>query len=332
MTALVTIPRRYDIPAYTDGWFQVGWSDELARGQLRQLHHFGRKYVLFRGQDGAVGVLDDVCPHLGAHLAEGGCVKGNSVRCPYHHWAFDRTGQCTNIPYSDKIPAKARTVAHTVGERHGMIFMYRNKSGTPPTYALPEIEDFDPANYTRPTRYDFHVKIHGQDIMENSVDPAHFAAVHGHSRPTNEFRQEGRELRITQLTAVHRFGTTLRARLEFHMIEPGFHYVHFPEMPGGEAFVFSSIVPVDEDGVRHRMSLYVKKSAVPLLSPITRVFLRWQMMKTYREDLGIWRSKEYLPHPVLCEGDGSIMKLRAWYRQFYCPSDLARHGQPAASA
>ena len=33
---------------------------------------------------------------------------GNSVRCPYHAWQFDRTGACTRIEYSKKIPKKAR--------------------------------------------------------------------------------------------------------------------------------------------------------------------------------------------------------------------------------
>jgi 3-ketosteroid 9alpha-monooxygenase subunit A len=41
------------------------------------------------------------------------------------------------------------------------------------------------------------------------------------------------------------------------------------------------------------------------------------MMRTYREDMQIWESKEYHAHPVLCDGDGSIMKLRGWFKQFY---------------
>ncbi|MDC3988419.1 Rieske 2Fe-2S domain-containing protein [Polyangium jinanense] len=313
--------QRYDLPPYTEGWFQMGWSDDLAIGQLRQLRHFGRTYVMFRGDDGRVGILDDVCPHLGAHLSEGGCVRGNSVRCPYHHWAFDAGGRCTDIPYATKIPVKARIAAHSVVERYGMIFMYRNKAGTAPARDLPTMDDFDESSYMRPAKYEFEVEIHGQDIMENSVDSPHFSAVHGHDMPVNTFREEGHELRVTQLTSVRRFGTTLRARLEFHLIEPGFHYVHFPEMPGPAAHVFSSIVPVDERRVRHRLSLRIKRSPIPGFSLVARQFLLWQMMKTYREDMRIWQSKEYLPHPVLCEGDGSIMKLRAWYRQFFDPDE-----------
>lgn len=325
---MAEVRRRYDIPPYTEGWFQLGWSDELAPGQLREVKHFGETYVLFRGRDGALGLLDDLCPHLGARFSQGGCVEESSVRCPYHHWAFDKTGACTRIPYSKSIPVKARVRKHTVLERYGMIFMHHNKAGTAPEAGLPVIENFDPSEYTAPARYEFALKIHGQDIMENSVDSPHFYAVHGFSMPVNTFRADGKTLRVTQDTSVKRFGTTLHSRLEFHLVEPGFHYVHFTKMPGPQAFVFSSIVPIDDSSVRHRLSIYTKKIAVPLVSEVTRQFLVWQMMKTYREDLQIWESKQYLRHPVLCDGDGSIVKLRRWYAQFFEPSDAV--AAPAA--
>ena len=31
--------------------------------------------------------IDDMCPHMGASLAEG-YVEGNSVSCPWHAWRF----------------------------------------------------------------------------------------------------------------------------------------------------------------------------------------------------------------------------------------------------
>ena len=311
--------KRYTIPPYTSGWFQMGWSDELKAGQVRPLRQFGRNYVMFRGQDGVVGILDDVCPHLGARLSQGGCVDGASVRCPYHHWAFDRRGRCTDIPYAARIPKKAVIGAHAVAERYGMIFAYRSPDGAEPPYPLPEIEAFDPRDYARPATYDFRIRIHGQDIMENSVDAAHFAAVHGHATPRNEFRTDGSALRITQRTQSSFLGVKLNLRLEFHLIEPGFHYVHFPEMPGPQAHVFSSIVPEDEEWVRHRLSVRIRRTPIPLYGWIVHRFLRWQMMKTYREDLKIWETKEYLPNPVLCDGDGAIIKLRTWYASFYDP-------------
>lgn len=309
-------PRRYDISPYYEGWFQLAWSRDLRVGQLRQVKQFGMTYAMFRGADGKVGVVDDICPHLGAHFSEGGCVKGNSVRCPYHHWSFGRDGACTGIPYSKKIPIKARVGAHAVVERYGMIFMYRSKDGRAPSTDLPEIEGFDADEYCEPERYDFTIRIHGQDIMENSVDGAHFWAVHGHSMPDNQFREERGTLRVSQQMSVKRFGTTLGFRLEFHLVEPGFHYVYFPQLPGTTALVFSSIVPIDEEHTSHRMTFCIKKTAVPGWSRLVRRFLIWQMMKTYREDMQIWESKEYQSHPVLCDGDGSIMKLRRWFGRF----------------
>lgn len=324
--------RRYDISPYYEGWFQLAWSRDLGPRQLRKVRQFGRTYTMFRGEDGKVGVIDDVCPHLGAHFSEGGSVQGNCVRCPYHHWAFGRDGACTNIPYSKKIPVKARVGAHVVVERYGMIFVYRSKDGSAPRYDLPEIDGFDAADYCEPECYDFSIRIHGQDIMENSVDGAHFWAVHGHSMPDHAFREDDGTLRVSQQMSVHRFGTNIDFQLEFHLVEPGFHYVHFPKLPGTTAMVFSSIVPIDEEHTSHRMTFMIKKTAVPGWSRLVRRFLIWQMMKTYREDMQIWENKEYNAHPVLCDGDGSIMKLRRWFGRFLDVPAGAVSAEPRTSA
>lgn len=316
--------QRYNIPIYSNGWFQIAWSQDLPVGTLKKVRQFGRAYTLFRGEDGKAALIDDTCPHLGAHFSDGGCVVKNSVKCPYHAWEFDGMGQCNAIPYAKKIPVKARVRSYQVEERYGMIFMYRHFSGERPQHELPVIESFNPEAYTRPAHYEFTVRVHSQDIMENSVDSAHFMAVHGHNMPENMFRVEGKELRITQLTSVHRFGTLLKARLEFYMIEPGFHYVHFPEVSGGAALVFSSIVPINEQLTNHRLTVWIKKSKIPGLSFVLRRFMLWQMMKTYHEDKQIWESKDYHAVPVLCDGDGAIIKLRRWYHQFYDKHELSQ--------
>ena len=313
-----TAKQRHALPPYTRGWFVVGWSDDLPRGALKQVRQFGHQFTLFRGADGLVGVVDDVCPHLGARFSEGGTVQGNCVRCPYHHWSFDRAGACTNIPYSQKIPVKARVRSHTVTERYGMIFMYRDQAGGSPDYPLPAMEDFVESEFERPAQYTFTIRIHPQDIMENSVDSAHFRAVHGHATAVNHFRAEGKQMRITQRLTVRRFFTEIKNDLEFHMIEPGFHYVHFPRIVGHlRAVVFSSIVPIDDQRTNHRLAIWVSKSPVPGVSRLLRRFIVADMMRTYHEDMQIWESKEYLPHPVLCDGDGAIIKLRRWYAQFF---------------
>ena len=75
--------KRYDIPPYTVGWFQLGWSDDLHVNDVRKIRQFGREYTLFRGADGQLGLIDDICPHLGAHFSNGGRIEGNAVRAAF---------------------------------------------------------------------------------------------------------------------------------------------------------------------------------------------------------------------------------------------------------
>ena len=91
---------RFPFPRYPNGWFQVAYSDELPAGGVMPLEYFGKHLVLYRGEDGQAFVLDAYCPHLGAHLGYGGKVVGNCIKCPFHSWKFDGTGQCVEVPYS----------------------------------------------------------------------------------------------------------------------------------------------------------------------------------------------------------------------------------------
>lgn len=309
---------RYNLPPYTEGWFQVAWSRDVKPGSVHEVRYFGREYCLFRGDDGALGLIDDICPHLGARFSVGGCVRGNAVRCPYHGWEFDRTGACTGIDYAKKIPKKARVDSFTVVERYGMIFMYRNEAGGRAPYDLPTIADFDPSDYLPMRAYTFRARIHAQDLLENSVDRAHFAEVHGHSLPQTEWSMDGNTMLVSHTSSVRRLGIHMHARQEFNLIEPGFQYNRFPVLPfGAQGMVVSSIVPEDEEYTVNHIGVYVKPGRIPGIAHAIQRFITWQMMDTYQEDRQIWEHKAYREHPVLCDGDGPIMRYRQWYASFY---------------
>lgn len=59
-------------PGIPNGWYAVGWSKDLAKGEVKRIRYFDRELVLFRGRSGEPKVLSAYCPHIGAHLAEGG--------------------------------------------------------------------------------------------------------------------------------------------------------------------------------------------------------------------------------------------------------------------
>ncbi|MBV8996043.1 MAG: Rieske 2Fe-2S domain-containing protein, partial [Pseudonocardiales bacterium] len=98
----------HPLPPNPIGWFAVGLSHELRNGDVREVSALGRELALFRNSNGAVGLLDAYCPHVGTHLGAGGVVDGESLRCPFHRWAFAPDGTCTDIPYAKKIPPAAR--------------------------------------------------------------------------------------------------------------------------------------------------------------------------------------------------------------------------------
>jgi len=57
----------------------------------------GKQWVLFRDHQGELGLIGRHCPHRGADL----CFarrEDNGLRCPFHGWHFDRSGQCTEQP------------------------------------------------------------------------------------------------------------------------------------------------------------------------------------------------------------------------------------------
>lgn len=57
----------------------------------------GKRYVLFRDDEGELGLIGRHCPHRGADLCYGR-LEDNGLRCPFHGWHFDRTGQCVEQP------------------------------------------------------------------------------------------------------------------------------------------------------------------------------------------------------------------------------------------
>lgn len=129
---------RYPFTSYPDGWFRVAYSHELPVGGVQPIEALGKDLVAFRGEDGRVRVLDAHCPHLGAHLGVGGTVVGNVIACPFHDWRFDGEGTCVDIPYSDRVPKKARVGAWDVQEQNGIVFVWHHHAGAlPPTPSRP---------------------------------------------------------------------------------------------------------------------------------------------------------------------------------------------------
>ena len=71
---------------YDHGWYQVAFERDLAE-EVNPLGFANRRWMGIKAPSG-VRVLDATCPHRGAHLAFGGKVLGEVLRCPFHGHAI----------------------------------------------------------------------------------------------------------------------------------------------------------------------------------------------------------------------------------------------------
>ncbi|HLO87562.1 MAG TPA: Rieske 2Fe-2S domain-containing protein [Nostocaceae cyanobacterium] len=77
----------------------------LKPNQPFQVSLYGQDYVIWQDNKGKISCLPNACPHLGAMLSEGWCVKkadgSSTVVCPFHALEFDSNG-CTVLPQTNK--------------------------------------------------------------------------------------------------------------------------------------------------------------------------------------------------------------------------------------
>jgi phenylpropionate dioxygenase-like ring-hydroxylating dioxygenase large terminal subunit len=82
-------------------WFCVGRVEEVANpGDFFSFDHVGEPILVVHGRDGVIRALSNICRHRGTVIAAG---SGNTKKflCPYHHWAYDTTGQLLNAPHME---------------------------------------------------------------------------------------------------------------------------------------------------------------------------------------------------------------------------------------
>ena len=157
----------------------------------KAVRFFGQELVLYRGRaSGRAVLLDAWCPHMGTHLARnhtsyvvrsGEQVDGDNIRCPFHRWRFGPDGHCNEIPYSTApIPQAARIRSWRVVEIMGAVFAWHDPEDGEPDYEIPVLAEWNDPAWVRWTFDDLGVlACHPQEVVDNIVDAAHQAPVHG---------------------------------------------------------------------------------------------------------------------------------------------------------
>ncbi|MGP1385175.1 MAG: aromatic ring-hydroxylating dioxygenase subunit alpha [Thainema sp.] len=158
---------------FIEGWYWALRSHRLKANQVKAVTVQGRDLAIYRDRNGHVTALDAYCPHMGAHLAEGK-VEGEGLRCFFHNWKFDTTGQCVDSPALRK-PAAACVRSFPTAEQYGLIWVWTGDEAKAPVPFPPELEEVEcDAAFGRR----FEKNCHPNVVMINAIDAHHFNTVH----------------------------------------------------------------------------------------------------------------------------------------------------------
>ncbi len=322
------------LTTYPKGWFAVAFSHEIGPSGVRPLKYFGRDLVAFRGEDGAVRVLDAHCPHLGAHFGYGGKVCENTIQCPFHAWRFSGDdGKCVAVPYAKRVPPGAKVNAWTVKEINGFVMMWHDEAspGSQPSFDVPLIPEYGSPAWLPWSCHSYEIKTQPREVVENLADKAHFPSVHRTEIDDFSFEVDG--VRATQRVKG-------RALLDGGMVDPfaSSTTYHGPgyllmRMDGQLSnYMLFAHTPIDEERLELRMAVMLKIIGNREKTELYTGGYMTNLKKGFEDDIAIWEHKVFRERPTLCDGDGPIGKLRTWYRQFFEARSPDGAGEPTREA
>lgn len=158
-------------------WQPAALAEELDTPRpVRRVRLLGEDLVLFRDPASRYGLLQRNCAHRGADLAFARCEDGG-LRCPFHGWLFDVSGDCLEQPAEpagSTFHQRVRQPSYPCIERSGIIWAYLG-SGDPPPFPA-----FD--CFVAPDSHVFAFKglwsCNWLQALEVGIDPAHASFLH----------------------------------------------------------------------------------------------------------------------------------------------------------
>jgi phthalate 4,5-dioxygenase oxygenase subunit len=120
--------RRYWIPAML--------AEELPRPNCPpvRVQLLCERLIAIRDAQGRIGLMDEFCAHRGVSLWFGRNEE-NGLRCPYHGWKYDVTGQCVEVPSepaSSGFCQKIKLKSYPCVEAGGVIWAYMGPAAEQP--------------------------------------------------------------------------------------------------------------------------------------------------------------------------------------------------------
>ena len=161
-------------------WHPVGCSQAVtAKPQRAKV--LGEELVLYRGASGETHLMQLRCAHRSLAL-DYGRVEGDCIRCPYHGWLYDETGQCLEQPAEPEgssFKEKVKLTSYKTQEFSGIVWGYL---GPDPAPLLPLFDVLRMTDGVKDVTVQ-NVNANWFNHVENIVDISHLAWLHGYTFP-----------------------------------------------------------------------------------------------------------------------------------------------------
>jgi len=206
-------------------WFPVVPSLALeAGGTPIAVTLAGQDYVVYRNGNGAVGVMDEACPHRGASLALA-ANEEDGLRCIFHGWKFSTGGALIEAPNhagdEERFCKSIHTSQYAVREVGGIVWAWFGSGEEPAFPDLPfthlPSEHYAVTSVEVPTNWLQGVEATMDTTHAGSLHQSHVALASGNNQRMNMVK-------------------SAKPRFEFEDQPYGFRYAAIRDMPDGTLY------------------------------------------------------------------------------------------------
>ncbi len=161
-------------------WHPIAAAAEMDERPTKAVRLLGEDLVLYKDRSGTLGLIDRFCPHRRVDLSYG-IPEEHGLRCMYHGWMMDETGQCIEQPFEETVhpdgrfKEKVKVTAYLVEELSGLLFAYM---GPLPAPLVPRWDLFVTDHAWRDIGFTM-LPCNWLQCQENSADPVHAEWLHG---------------------------------------------------------------------------------------------------------------------------------------------------------
>lgn len=140
----------------------------------------GERLIAFRDTQGRYGLMDEFCAHRGVSLWFGRNEE-NGLRCPYHGWKYDHTGQCVDVPSEPEesgFCAKIKLRAYPLIKIGDILWTYMGAKENQPPEPVWEFATVPPEQTYTSKRWQ---ECNWLQAMEGGIDSSHVSFLHSGS-------------------------------------------------------------------------------------------------------------------------------------------------------